>query len=232
MTGFWVTVKGSAEQSSTQSGESYSSESFDATGVTAASFHGTALNSCKQRLSKSHGRLVGWNTELLTSLLKNIVQGRRISKTPMREGAPEPQLEYRDASMPFDEWAQSIELPEEAPKQSKRTSSAKEVELSHTVVAQLRQFVTTIACLHGDNPFHSFDHASHVVSSPEFSWLCSYQEHFLTYPLLLRTNETDYECPQAFAPRYPVRRRFPQSSVRSYYSLCRSPFRSYSRCCK
>jgi hypothetical protein len=39
------------------------------------------------------------------------------------------------------------------------------VQLSPVVVAQLRQYVESIACQYRDTPFHNFEHASHVTMS-------------------------------------------------------------------
>jgi len=68
--------------------------------------------------------------------------------------------------MPFEEWTQGIEIPAKSSEnQALATHKRKNVDLSEKVTRQLHQFVTTIACLHGNNHFHNFDHASHVTMS-------------------------------------------------------------------
>jgi hypothetical protein len=39
------------------------------------------------------------------------------------------------------------------------------LELDHEVIAELREYVTTILAMYRDNPFLSFEHASHVTQS-------------------------------------------------------------------
>ena len=41
----------------------------------------------------------------------------------------------------------------------------KEVDISPAVRVQLREYVTTIANMYRDVPFHNFEHCSHVIMS-------------------------------------------------------------------
>jgi class 3 adenylate cyclase len=60
---------------------------------------------------------------------------------------------------PRSEYTEAIELPKFDPFKVVRRSAelAAEVHLSHTVMQQLNDFVTTIACAYNDNPFHNFE---------------------------------------------------------------------------
>lgn len=116
-------------------------------------FPSTALNVPKPKLSPQHARLVDWNVELLSTLLKNVVANRRSGSRSSRfidsnKSLPCPDLNLDE--MPFNEWAQAIDLPPV----SKKQKNSRNVELPSNVTAQLHGFVTAIACLHGDNPFH------------------------------------------------------------------------------
>ena len=64
----------------------------------------------------------------------------------------------------LDEVKKTITLPE-FDGSAVRTNSADDVELDDVVVQQLRDLVYTIAALYRDNPFHNFEHASHVTMS-------------------------------------------------------------------
>ncbi|CAB9501130.1 Receptor-type guanylate cyclase gcy [Seminavis robusta] len=169
MTTFWVHVRASEGESqsfhSGDSSEKPSDDPFASTrNTTCGSLPKAALNSCKRELSVKHGRLVDWNVELLASLLQTVVAARQTRRKSKRGGFSEPKLEIRQSQMPFDEWAQAIDLPGKTQRTSRR-GDYKDVELPEEVICQLRTFVTTIACLHGDNSFHNFDHASHVTMS-------------------------------------------------------------------
>jgi hypothetical protein len=62
----------------------------------------------------------------------------------------------------LDEVKEIITLPSEPAKYQIDPDS---VELGLEATTQLRDYVATIASLYGENPFHSFDHASHVTMS-------------------------------------------------------------------
>ena len=121
---------------------------------------------CPRALSVQHARLVDWNVELLSSLLTSVVSSRHAGAGSKRmlwaSGSSEPSLKQVAGQMPFCEWSQSIDIPE-VPKL--RGSKTNDATLAENVISQLRQFVTAIALLHGDNSFHNFDHASHVTMS-------------------------------------------------------------------
>ena len=109
------------------------------------------MNECDDDLSDAHLRLVDWNVELLSKLLKNIIASRSKSSRGKKKKKASPSLELKLGHTPFDEWAQAIDLP----KSTKENADGSDVELSPKVVMQLRLFVFNIACLHGRNPFHN-----------------------------------------------------------------------------
>jgi class 3 adenylate cyclase len=108
----------------------------------------------------SMGRLIDYNVQVLASLLKKIMamdpsrpQGLDDSFVPMFEDS---------SSMVLDEVAEVIVLPSEPAKYSKDPEA---IELPPEVDDQLRHYVSWVASLYHDHPFHSFDHASHVTMS-------------------------------------------------------------------
>ena len=73
------------------------------------------------------------------------------------------QLSQPDA-MPLDEVAEIIELPafdKKAAKRQRDNSSKKALE--PMVMSQLKEYVTMVASMYRENPFHNFAHASYVV---------------------------------------------------------------------
>lgn len=114
-----------------------------------------ALQPCNDELPDGWLRLVDWTVELLSKLLKNIVANRGKSVKPKRPIAP---FQTKPGQTPFDEFAQSIDLPEKSPE----NVDGSNVQLSAKVVQQLREFVFNIACLHGRNPFHNVRHGREI----------------------------------------------------------------------
>ena len=172
MTTYWVCVRSSDDSRSfTSGGTGESSElSMEDAFACIQSLNSSVLPrstrmSCAKTLSSQHARLVAWNVELLSSLLASVVANRENeSKALFRSsGTAEPKLVQTAGQMPFNEWSQSIDIPEVTKRRASKTM--KPAELPEAVISQLRHFVTAIALLHGNNPFHSFDHASHVTMS-------------------------------------------------------------------
>lgn len=125
-------------------------------------------------------RLIDWNVEVLHQLLKTIVMRRSMEskkadnstfqqqdcgcdestscgKSSSSEGATE------RGTMPLDEVKEIIYLPEFDRRAAVNEKDAATVQIPATVLTQLKEFVTAIAQMYNDNPFHNFSHASHVV---------------------------------------------------------------------
>ncbi len=102
-------------------------------------------------------RLVDWQVESLSGLLKKVVAYR----SQVRKKKPEKfSLYFERGETVLDEVQEIIELPEFDTKKSIISSDAlKAVELSNSVKTQLRAFVEEVAGLYHNNPFHNFEHA-------------------------------------------------------------------------
>ena len=168
MTTYWISVRNTDSGETVTSGES-SELSMDDAFACIQSLKSSVLpmstrRACSKSLSSQHARLVAWNVELLASLLVSVVANRQNENKSMFKstGSSEPSLTQEAGQMPFNEWSQSIDLPGANKRRGSKTTPTK---LPDTVVSQLQHFVTAIALLHGNNPFHSFDHASHVTMS-------------------------------------------------------------------
>ena len=111
-------------------------------------------------------RLIEWNTERLKQLLGLVVAQRTAPSTGadphhfFDEGQVDRNL--RKGRMVFDEVAEIINLPN----YNKACPHGQDgATLSPVIVQQIRKYVSAIALLYPDNPFHNFDHASHVAMS-------------------------------------------------------------------
>ncbi|KAL7569518.1 hypothetical protein ACA910_013893 [Epithemia clementina (nom. ined.)] len=133
-------------------------------------------------------RLVNWNSKLLEDLIRKLVARRQTisnEKSSADENGKEKgqnqqdaasvagdisDLYNNDASPPSstkgtirDEVASTISLP---PFQKMTGVVDREsVEMPTQALDQLRLFVASIVALYRDNPFHNFEHASHVTMS-------------------------------------------------------------------
>lgn len=124
-------------------------------------------------------RLVDWNVEKLVGILKQIVARREISETSVvRKDGDVAAVSTRGT--PLEEVKEIISLPEFDTTVTGKQKSPVEVTLSATAVAQLRDYVTCIANMYRRNPFHNFEHASHVVQS-----VCKVSFHLFVSPLNL-----------------------------------------------
>jgi 3'5'-cyclic nucleotide phosphodiesterase len=121
----------------------------------------SAGNSSAARLE----RLIEWNVDTMKYLVKNIVARRQIltkAKPPVEESA-RPETSSRNMQ-PRSEVTEVITLPEFDFKVPNRIEAA-DVELSEEVLWQIRDLVSVIGYMYRRNPFHNFEHASHVVMS-------------------------------------------------------------------
>ena len=160
MTTFWLSIKG-VESSSHSGSVSGTERSED---FLASNSHYLVGG----KLSPKVLRLVNWNVEILSRLLIQVVARRRATKSElmakltMNEEAIDRKL--RDGKMVIHEVEEIITLPKydaEAAKASENSG----IQLGDSVVSQLREYVLQIAQSYKDNPFHNFEHASHVTMS-------------------------------------------------------------------
>jgi 3'5'-cyclic nucleotide phosphodiesterase/Adenylate and Guanylate cyclase catalytic domain len=127
-----------------------------------------ALNVAKVDLllSEKSARLIDWNVDVLMKLLKQIVTRRAESG---KDGIAKNDIKLvrENGATVLDEVQEIIELPAfNAAMQSQHLNIPMEdVVLPEEASSQLFDYVLTIATLYRENPFHNFDHASHVVMS-------------------------------------------------------------------
>jgi class 3 adenylate cyclase len=120
------------------------------------------------QLSKKKRRLVEWNVNMLKVSLKKILAMRgsnQANSAPSAEFSIEEEVEDTPVNSQFtvlQEVQEVIHLPMEA---AACLQDPHTVVLPTNVVSQLTDYVATIASMYQENPFHSFEHASHVAMS-------------------------------------------------------------------
>ena len=124
-------------------------------------------------------RLVDWNVANMVKILKQIVS-RNKAKLLAAGGGQESAANAADSanshlagkkmlstpsSLPISNVKEIIHLPEFNQDLASLQSPVDEIEIDPRVVQQLHTYVTAIAAMYHKNPFHNFEHASHVVMS-------------------------------------------------------------------
>lgn len=121
-------------------------------------------NGVRSMMDAKTQRLIDWNVDMLARLLKHIVANRVNANKDVCEPLSPVRFVPEEGKMVLDEVREIINLP----RSNDSIVSMEDVEavvLSPEVMTQLRDYVATIASLYRGNPFHNFEHASHVTMS-------------------------------------------------------------------
>ena len=105
-------------------------------------------------------RLVKWNVDVLLLLLKRVVTARAVKGVAKKELQQHKNIN----GMVLDDVKLVINMPDFDAEAATRTYN-EEVELIPEVKKELYEYVLAIASGYRRNPFHSFEHASHVILS-------------------------------------------------------------------
>ena len=114
-------------------------------------------------------RLIDWNSEILLKLLKKIIAARNFRGS--KRGCDEVDLKVYSERNYLEEVQEIIPLLSEEDMftenwmdiESLTNLDIYSIELPPKVERQLKEFVSTIACMYRNNSFHNFEHASHVL---------------------------------------------------------------------
>lgn len=107
-------------------------------------------------------RLVKWNCDLLIKLLLEIECSRTAETSFAVQNQESLTADFGSShGTVLDEVLEIIRLPNFVAKPAKQSN----VQLAPNVAEQLQSYIGTIARLYRDNPFHCFEHASHVTMS-------------------------------------------------------------------
>jgi class 3 adenylate cyclase len=114
-------------------------------------------------------RLVDWTGEVLKRLLKQIVANRAqqesLHVSSVKEIRAAEEAIFAKESNTLDEVEEVVKLPLFNASMQQSRLSADDVELPERAVEQLIEYVRCIATMYRSNPFHNFEHASHVTMS-------------------------------------------------------------------
>jgi hypothetical protein len=130
-------------------------------------------------------RLVDWNTNNLLRLLAKVVSSRNPELEMPHDGEVVWKLGSPTSSTLLNEVAEIITWPS-FPFEAQNCNEDGAM-ISEEVTCQLREYVSSIACMYRDNPFHNFEHASHVAmvrssfSSPSCPKIASRSRFAITY---------------------------------------------------
>jgi len=177
LTTFWLVPK-SGPDSSGQSSCSYSSaassgdDTTDDPGGDGKRNEKAAAKAGAVQVEKKQ-RLVKWNTEMLLTIVKTIVAFRidsgiqpdDFSKIADLErgvcGGPDTQVDSTVA----DEVVEVIGQRKFIIFETQERTDPNTIKLPEAAVSQLEDYVQAIAAMYPENPFHNFEHASHVAMS-------------------------------------------------------------------
>ena len=116
-------------------------------------------------------RLIRWNVEVLHALLKQIVKNRKEQKATSLEERSQFEATLTETvanATILDEVEEVIWLPRHENVHNASTATQESIEesaLPPCVAGELCAYVTDIAAMYNNNPFHNFEHASHVTMS-------------------------------------------------------------------
>jgi len=111
-----------------------------------------------------NSRLIEWNVDILSKLLKQVVARREI-RQKFFDSVSKAKKHYvakvAKGSRPIDEVVDVLSLPHFDEEAIKYQVDPESISLSNAALSQLNEFVARIAALYNANPFHNFEHASH-----------------------------------------------------------------------
>jgi hypothetical protein len=119
------------------------------------------------RSDRDNTRVIEWNVQLLSTLLKDVAARRQavgVEPSSLEDILETEKCILMSEDTPLNEVKEVIKLPKY--KEGKTHINAESIKLSSAAVIQLSEYVTCVGKLHNNNnPFHSFEHANHVTMS-------------------------------------------------------------------
>jgi len=121
------------------------------------------------RLLPRTKRLVKWNVDVLVQLLKSMVTRRHTLKSLGRQSHGDTlwngTMQLKEYQTVLDEVQEIILFPQGIDKTEDDLEDPDSIVLAPEVTEQLRDYVSALASMYLDIPFHNFGHASHVTMS-------------------------------------------------------------------
>mmetsp|Transcript_38112 Transcript_38112/g.92230 ORF Transcript_38112/g.92230 Transcript_38112/m.92230 type:complete len:1305 (+) Transcript_38112:58-3972(+) len=109
-------------------------------------------------------RLVEWNVEVLSSLLQHIIASRGGAVHSI-DGLGKTEASIGKGATVLEEFIPIIPLKRLGADELRNRLDPQDVDIGDTAKNQLRSYLSMIALMYQDNPFHNFEHAIHVAAS-------------------------------------------------------------------
>eukprot|EP00980_Cylindrotheca_fusiformis_P021046 scaffold8060_cov110-Cylindrotheca_fusiformis.AAC.4 len=110
-------------------------------------------------------RLVEYNVEVLTSLLQQIIASRDTTEDSEGTSLSDVEATIGTGDTVLEEFVPIIPLKRFDAGDLRRRHEASSIDIGEEAKTQLRNFLSNVATMYRDNPFHNFEHASHVTAS-------------------------------------------------------------------
>jgi hypothetical protein len=110
-------------------------------------------------------RLVKWNSDVIGRILKDVMQRRQALNVSADLDAVRRLEKGSSIGHVFDEITEVLNLPKFDAEATARQNALNPITLDPKAVEQLEAYVHAIATLYHGNPFHNFEHVSHVIMS-------------------------------------------------------------------
>jgi len=154
-----------SQTGSSHDDQEHAPEPTNASATAATRSEGPVSNKASPQAADKHMRLISWNTDILARLLTQIIARResRGCKPAPLEQIKKAEEQVSRTRLVLNEVTEIITLPQF--ELTDKTIDPSRIELSEDVVNQLRDYVQTLSAMYRENPFHNFEHASHVTMS-------------------------------------------------------------------
>eukprot|EP00980_Cylindrotheca_fusiformis_P018347 scaffold5995_cov113-Cylindrotheca_fusiformis.AAC.3 len=110
-------------------------------------------------------RLVEWNVQVLTTLLQQIIASRGGVVNEIGSLSSAEKKIGTGGGTVLDEFTPIISLKRLEAEELRTRRRPSSIEIGDEAKSQLRNYLSQIAGMYQDNPFHNFQHASHVTAS-------------------------------------------------------------------
>ena len=110
-------------------------------------------------------RLVSWNVDILVKILRQIMARRASLPNPKEISQRASKQMTKFSGNVLDEVKDVLALPQFNAKTFQNHVDPNSIEIPEAAITQMTDMVARIAGLYPDNPFHNFEHASHVTMS-------------------------------------------------------------------
>ncbi|CAB9500129.1 Receptor-type guanylate cyclase gcy [Seminavis robusta] len=160
---FWLVASKAGSRAGSVFDRSETFETPNAKDLGRAAIRGSIHSGIVSGWKDQTKRLVAWNTESLLRLLQKVAASRGgAPKSNHTEGA----RKLMPTAAPLSEVVEIIPLPGFDSKQvCKKQVNPESIDLGPEVRRQLSSYVSWVASSYKNNPFHNFEHASHVSMS-------------------------------------------------------------------